>query len=131
MDLSKYAAHIDLVSLTQLTADSVLIEKLSDIKELTVHLEHNVKSIKGEQFVNGLVIEELKTNKTQKLDVEGIFIEIGLVPNSELLKHVVKLNEYGEIPIAAAGKPESKVFMLPAMLPMFPKNRLPLLSVKE
>ena len=104
LDLSKYAAHIDLVSLTQLTADSVLIDKLSDIKELTVHLEHNVKSIKGEKFVKGLVIEELKTNKTQKLDVEGIFIEIGLVPNSELLKHIVKLNEYGEIPVSCSGE---------------------------
>ena len=104
MDLSKYAAHIDLISLTQLTADTVLIDKLSDIKDLMIHLEHSVKSIEGEQFVSGLAIENLKTQKTQKVGVAGIFVEIGLVPNSELLKGIVKLNEYGEIPVNCSGE---------------------------
>ncbi|HAS04588.1 MAG TPA: thioredoxin-disulfide reductase [Dehalococcoidia bacterium] len=104
LDLSKYAAHIDLISLTQLTADRVLIDKLSDIKDLMIHLEHSVKSIEGEQFVSGLAIENLKTQKTQKVGVAGIFVEIGLVPNSELLKGIVKLNEYGEIPVNCSGE---------------------------
>jgi alkyl hydroperoxide reductase subunit F len=104
LDMAKYASHIDMVSVTQLTGDKVLIDKLADIKELTVYLEHKVNSIEGQQFVNGLVIEDLKTNKTIKLDVEGVFIEIGLVPNSELLKNMAELNQYGEISVNCNGE---------------------------
>jgi alkyl hydroperoxide reductase subunit F len=104
LDLAKYTSHIDLVSITQLTGDKVLSDKLSDIKDLTVHLEYRVKSIEGKQFVSGVTIEDIKTQKIKTLDVEGIFIEIGLVPNSELLKDIVKLNEYGEIPVNCTGE---------------------------
>ncbi len=104
LDLAKYAEHIDMVSITPLTGDKVLIDKLADIKELTVYLEHRVNSIEGKQFVDGLKIEDIKTKKTRKLDVEGVFIEIGLVPNSELLKGIVKLNQYGEIPVNCTGE---------------------------
>jgi alkyl hydroperoxide reductase subunit F len=104
LDLAKYTSHIDLVSITQLTGDKVLSDKLSDIKDLTVHLEYRVKSIEGKQFVSGVTIEEIKTQKIKTLDVEGIFIEIGLVPNSELLKDIVKLNEYGEIKVNCTGE---------------------------
>jgi alkyl hydroperoxide reductase subunit F len=106
LDLSKYAAHIDMVSVTPLTGDKVLIDKLADIKNMRTHLEYRVQSIKGEQFVSGLVIQDIKTQKVLKLDVEGIFIEIGLAPNSELLKDIVKLNEYGEVHINCSGETE-------------------------
>ncbi len=104
LDLAKYAEHIDLVSITPLTGDSVLTDKLSTIGNLALHLEYRVKSIEGSQFVSGLSIEDIKTGKTEKLAVEGIFIEIGLVPNSELLKDILKLNEYGEITINCTGE---------------------------
>ncbi len=104
LDLAKYTSHIDLVSITQLTGDKVLSDKLSDINDLTVHLEYKVKSIEGKQFVSGVTIEDIKTQKSNKLDVAGIFIEIGLVPNSELLKEMLKLNEYGEIQVNCTGE---------------------------
>jgi alkyl hydroperoxide reductase subunit F len=104
LDLSKYVSHVDLVSVTQLTGDKVLIDKLSGIKDLTVYLEHRVKSIEGKQFVNGIVIQDIKTNKEIKLDVEGVFIEIGLVPNSQLLKNIAELNQYGEISVNCNGE---------------------------
>jgi alkyl hydroperoxide reductase subunit F len=104
LDLSKYVSHIDLVSVTQLTGDKVLIDKLDDIKDLSVYLEHKVNSIEGKQFVNGVTIEDIKTNKIIKLDVEGVFIEIGLVPNSELLKNIAELNQYGEISVNCNGE---------------------------
>ncbi len=104
LDLAKYAMHIDLVSITPLTGDKVLSDKLSAINNLTQYFEYKVKSIEGKQFVSGITIEDIKTGKTKKLAVEGVFIEIGLVPNSELLKDIVKLNEYGEILINCTGE---------------------------
>ena len=104
LDLSKYVSHIDLVSVTQLTGDKVLIDKLSGIKDLTVYPEYRVNSIEGKQFVSGLVIEDMKTKKISKLDVAGVFIEIGLVPNSELLKNLAEFNEYGEVVVNCNGE---------------------------
>ncbi|MFA5629053.1 MAG: FAD-dependent oxidoreductase [Dehalococcoidales bacterium] len=106
LDLSKYVSHIDLISLSQLSADSVLIDKLANVKQLTLHLEHRVKSIEGEKFVNALVIEDINTREIKKLDVEGIFIEIGLIPNSELLGDIAKLNECGEVIVDCVGATE-------------------------
>jgi NADH-dependent peroxiredoxin subunit F len=104
LDLAKYASHVDLISITQLTGDRVLTDKLEEIKNLDIYLEHSVTNIEGNRFVNGLVIQEIKTQKSVKLDVEGIFIEVGLVPNSELLKDIVKLNEYGEVTVNCSGE---------------------------
>jgi alkyl hydroperoxide reductase subunit F len=104
LDLAKYAKYIDLVSITPLTGDRVMSDKLSAIDNLALHLEYKVKSIEGQQFISGLSIEDIKTGKTEKLAVEGVFIEIGLVPNSELLKDIVKLNEYGEVPVNCTGE---------------------------
>ena len=104
LDLSKYVSHIDLVSVTQLTGDKVLIDKLSGIKELTVYAEYRVNRIEGNQFVSGIAIEDIKTKASKILDVAGVFIEIGLVPNSELLKNIAEFNKYGEVVVNCNGE---------------------------
>ena len=55
--------------------------------------------IEGESLVEGIRIIDLKSGEEKKLDVGGIFIEIGLVPNSEFARGVIKLNKLGEIEI--------------------------------
>jgi alkyl hydroperoxide reductase subunit F len=51
----------------------------------------------GNQFVSGLIYEYLTTHEKRNIELDGIFIEIGSIPNSEFAKDLVKTNPYGEI----------------------------------
>ena len=99
LDMTKIAEHVDLVSLTSLTGDAVLIDKVLTVKDLTVFTEHQTEKIEGQKFASGMLIKDLKSGEQKRLDVTGIFIEIGLIPNSEPLKGLIELNQRGEVPI--------------------------------
>ena len=102
LDMVKIAEHVDLVSLTQLTGDPILIDKLSDAKNLTIFTEYQTERIEGQDFVNGMLIRELKSGESKRLDVTGVFIEIGLVPNSEPVSGLIELNKWGEVPVSCS-----------------------------
>jgi len=102
LDMVKIAEHVDLVSLTPLTGDAILIDKLSDAKNLSIFTEHQTEKIEGQDFVEGVLIKDLKAGEKKQLDVTGVFIEIGLVPNSEPVKGLIKLNRWGEVPVSCA-----------------------------
>jgi len=99
LDMVKIAEHVDLVSLTPLTGDPVLIDKLSDAKNLSIFTEYQTEKINGKDFVQGMLIRDLKSGESKQLEVSGVFIEIGLVPNSEPVKGLVELNKWGEVPV--------------------------------
>jgi alkyl hydroperoxide reductase subunit F len=99
LDMVKIAEHVDMVSVTPLTGDPIMIEKLTAAKNLTIFTEFQTEKIFGQGLAKGIVIRDLKTGISQPLDVTGVFVEIGLVPNSDLVKDLVKLNENGEVPV--------------------------------
>ena len=96
-DMSRIAEQVYVVSVTLFTGDKILVEKVQGASNVTAFLEHEVLSISGETLADGIEIRDLKTRKQKRLDVSGIFVEIGLVPNSDLVKGLVALNEQGEI----------------------------------
>lgn len=96
-DMIKIAEHVYLVSLTPLTSDPVLIDKVKTASNLTMFLEHEVLEITGDKFVDGIKIRDVNSKQERMLQVSGIFVEIGLIPNSELAKDVVAQNQRGEI----------------------------------
>lgn len=98
-DMIKIADHVYLVSLTPLTGDKILIGKVKAANNLTMFLEHEVLRIKGESRVEGVRVRDLKSKQERDLDIDGIFIEIGLIPNSDLVKELVTLNRLGEIEV--------------------------------
>ena len=98
-DMIKIAAHIYLVSLTPLTGDQILIDKVKDASNLTMFLEHEVVEIEGSKFVEGVRIRDLRTEEEKTLQVGGVFVEIGLIPNSDLVRGLVSLNRTGEIEV--------------------------------
>ena len=102
LDMVKIAEHVDLVSLTPLTGDAILVNKLADAKNLSIFTEHQTEKIEGETFVNKMLIKDLKSGESKRLDVTGVFIEIGLVPNSEAVKGLIELNRWGEVPVSCA-----------------------------
>ena len=104
LDMVKIAEHVDLVSLTPLTGDSILIERLKGNPNLSFFLEHQVEKIEGQDFVSGMQIKDLQSGQNKQLEVTGVFIEIGLVPNSGVVSGIVKLNERGEILVNCASE---------------------------
>ncbi len=97
LDMVKIAEHVDLVSLTPLTGDAILIDKLSAAKNLTIFTEHQTEKIEGQDFANGMLIRDLKSGEGKRLELTGVFIEIGLVPNSEPVRGLIELNKQGEV----------------------------------
>ena len=106
LDMVKIAEHVDLVSLTPLTADPVLSNQLKKATNADIYTEHQTEEILGQDLVSGMVIKELKSGESKRLDVTGVFIEIGLVPNSDLVKGLAQLNRWGEVPITPACETE-------------------------
>lgn len=104
LDMIKIAEHVDLVSLTPLTGDPILVDQLADAKNLTIFTEHQTQEIKGQDLVEGVLIKDLKTGEKKQLDVTGVFIEIGLVPTSGAVKGLVELNKWGEVPVSCANE---------------------------
>jgi alkyl hydroperoxide reductase subunit F len=100
IDLLKYATKIYLLeSNGQLNCDECFKERIAKEVKVTVILRAQVKEIKGEQFVTGLVYLDKESGQEKKIPVEGVFVEIGTVANSSLAKNVLELNEQGEIKI--------------------------------
>jgi len=99
LDMVKIAEHVDLVSLTPLTGDAILVNKLADANNLSIFTEYQTEKIEGQDFVKGMLIKDLKSGESKRLEVTGVFIEIGLVPNSESVKGLVGLNKWGEVPV--------------------------------
>lgn len=106
LDMVKIAEHVNLVSLTPLTGDAILIDRLKDARNLTIFLEHRTEKIEGQEFVQRLHIKDLKSGESKQLEVGGVFVEIGLIPNSGAVKHLLRLNELGEVPISCATETE-------------------------
>lgn len=96
-DMVKIAQHVYLVSLTSVTGDQILIEKVKDALNLTLFLEHEVLEIEGPNSVEAILIRDLKSGEEKRLFVSGIFIEIGLLPNSKFTGGIARLNKFGEI----------------------------------
>ncbi|MFW0859151.1 MAG: FAD-dependent oxidoreductase [Dehalococcoidia bacterium] len=98
-EMVKIAEHVDLVSITPLTGDQVLIDKISPAPNLSLFLEYEVLEIVGRDRVEGITIRDLQSKETHELAVGGIFVEIGLIPNSDLARDVVNRNRAGEIEV--------------------------------
>ncbi len=103
-DMIRIAQHIHLMSLTPLTGDQILIDKVSSASNLTIFTEHEVLEIKGKDRVEGIRIRDLRGKQQKELDVGGVFIEIGLIPNSEAIKAMTTLNRFGEVEVNCANE---------------------------
>ena len=95
LQLIKIANHIYIINFTDnLTGDGIMQEKIRANNKVSILNNSLVKEILGDSFVQAIKIEEGKKEKI--LDVQGIFVEIGLIPNSEFTSNLEK-NERKEI----------------------------------
>lgn len=105
IDLAGLVGHVTLIEFdTQLRADAILQRKLMSLKNVTVIANAQTTEITGDQTVNGLVYKDRATSELHKVELEGVFIQIGLIPNTDWLKGVVELSKHGEIVVDAKGQ---------------------------
>ncbi len=103
IDMTKLASHVYLASITPLTGDHILAEKVKEAKDIvTVMTEHQTLEVLGDDVVSGVRIKDVRSGQEQELKVSAVFVEIGLIPNSDFVKGIVTLNEYGEILVNCA-----------------------------
>jgi len=105
IDLAGIVAHVTVIEFAeQLKADAVLVKKLYSMPNVTVHTNAQTTEITGANGkVNGLRYKDRATGADHHIEVEGVFVQIGLVPNTEWLKGTVDLSKFGEINIDAKG----------------------------
>ncbi|MBP6859944.1 MAG: FAD-dependent oxidoreductase [Candidatus Pacebacteria bacterium] len=78
-------------------ADEITVQKVLAHPNMNALTETEPVEVKGDKFVSGLVVRDLKTGETRELAVAGIFVEIGVMPNTSYAKEVVKLDEIGRV----------------------------------
>ncbi|MDD5030672.1 MAG: alkyl hydroperoxide reductase subunit F [Rhodoferax sp.] len=102
IDLAGVVAHVTLIEFdTQLRADAVLVTKLQSLPNVTIHLNAQTTGITGDgQKVNGLSYRDRASETAHHIDLEGVFVQIGLVR----LKGTLELSRHGEIVIDAKGQ---------------------------
>ena len=106
IDLAGIVSHVTLIEFdAQLRADAVLQRKLHSLPNVRVITSAQTTEVTGDgQKVNGLVYKDRNGGEQHKIELEGIFVQIGLLPNSEWLKGVVALSPRGEIEVDARGQ---------------------------
>ncbi len=105
IDLAGIVQHVTLIEFAdQLKADAVLVSKLKSLPNVTVHVNAQTTEITGDGArVNGLGYKDRVSGETKHVELEGVFVQIGLVPNTEWLKGTLELSRYGEVVVDAKG----------------------------
>jgi alkyl hydroperoxide reductase subunit F len=101
IDLAGIVAHVTLIEFdTQLRADAVLQKKLRSLPNVTIIVSALSSEVTGDgSKVNGLIYKDRISNEMHRIDLEGIFVQIGLLPNTGWLKGAIELSPRGEIEI--------------------------------
>ena len=106
IDLAGIVEHVSLIEFAdQLKADAVLVTKLRSLPNVSIHTNAQTTEITGaDGKVNGLKYKDRATGEEHLVPLEGVFVQIGLVPNTEFLRGTVELSKFGEIIIDAKGQ---------------------------
>ncbi|ATA60787.1 alkyl hydroperoxide reductase subunit F [Geobacillus stearothermophilus] len=104
IDLAGIASHVTLLEFApELKADAVLQNRLYSLPNVTVIKNAQTTEITGTDKVNGLTYIDRETGEEHHIELQGVFVQIGLVPNTEWLGGTVERNRFGEIIVDKRG----------------------------
>lgn len=104
IDLAGIAKHVTVLEfLSELKADSVLQERLYSLPNVTVLKNVQTKEITGTDSVNGITYIDRDSGEEQHIELAGVFVQIGLVPNTNWLGDAVERTKFGEIVVDKRG----------------------------
>ena len=106
IDLAGIVSHVTLLEFdSKLRADAVLQAKLGSLRNVTIITSALTTEVTGDgKKVNGIVYQDRIGGQTRRVELEGIFVQIGLLPNTDWLKGTLKLSPRGEIEVDARGQ---------------------------
>ncbi len=106
IDLAGIVAHVTLLEFApELKADAVLQRKLHSLPNVTVIVQAQTTEVTGDgQKVSGLRYTDRASGEAKRIELEGIFVQIGLLPNTDWLRGTVELSRFGEIIVDAKGQ---------------------------
>jgi alkyl hydroperoxide reductase subunit F len=106
IDLAGIVEHVTLLEFgAELRADAVLQKKLYSLPNVVVIKQAQTTSVLGDgQKVNGLQYTDRQTGESHQVDLAGIFVQIGLLPNTDWLKGTLDLSKHGEIEVDNRGQ---------------------------
>lgn len=97
IDVAKWASEVIVVHRSEFRADQIVLDQMMSNEKITVFKQTQILQIVGETMMNGVVVKDKATNQTRTISADGIFIEIGNLPNSTLVSNFLDLNDFGEI----------------------------------
>ena len=105
IDLAGVVRHVTLLVRSDLRADAVLVDKLRSLPNVAIHTHAHIGEITGaDGKVNGLNFERKDSGERVTLPLEGVFVQVGLIPNTEWLEGALERTRQGEIVIDARGQ---------------------------
>lgn len=100
IDLAGIVKHVTLFEYSsELKADTVLQDRLRSLSNVDIHTNARTAEVLGEDHVTGISYEDLNSGEMKELNLDGIFVQIGLVPNTSWIGDAVELNNRGEVVI--------------------------------
>ncbi|WP_423800596.1 alkyl hydroperoxide reductase subunit F [Neobacillus sp. SAB-20_R2A] len=98
IDLAGIVKHVTVIEFApELKADSVLQDRLNSLPNATVIKNAQTKEITGTDKVNGITYIDRATGEEHHVELQGVFVQIGLVPNTEWLEGTVERSRFGEV----------------------------------
>lgn len=98
-ELQRWATQVYLVVRSAYSADEVLVDRVTRLDHVEVLLNYDTVEVLGEQHVTGLRVRSRLDQSERTLAVDGVFVEIGLLPNTAFVMDMLELNAAGEIVI--------------------------------
>jgi thioredoxin reductase (NADPH) len=94
--LTKFASQVDIVERSpQVKASQILQDKVAEQSNMTVTVNHTIRAFKGQKKLDSVVVQDHVTGEEKEWHYDGVFVFIGLSPNSDLVKDKVELDTYG------------------------------------
>ncbi|HVM77124.1 MAG TPA: FAD-dependent oxidoreductase [Candidatus Paceibacterota bacterium] len=98
LDLIPYASKIYLIVRSNvLKGDPVSQEKVKTHPQVTIMWNTVIEEIRGDKFVTGVRYKDTQTGESKELALDGVFVEVGLTPNSDFTKGLLETEQYGHI----------------------------------
>jgi len=104
IDVAMVAKSVTLIHRSQLRADHVLIDRMLSNSKIKINLETQILEIVGDHALTGVRVLDKQTQKEKIIEGDGLFIEIGNIPNTSLIRHLVTLNERSEVIVDEKGQ---------------------------
>jgi alkyl hydroperoxide reductase subunit F len=98
VEMSGLASTVSLIVRSSIRADEVYVKLLESKPNITTHMPAEVIALHGDQFLTGITIKD-GHGVEQTISMDGIFVEIGWQPNTDMVKELVNLNDRGEVSV--------------------------------